>query len=114
MRETIKWGITKVQRHLRVIKLGKLMKRGIGTALVEKMTDMLTADERVGPNSMSTMAMVKRRRVKVVTLMEMKIKDGEEDLKLGNVQYHKIKQKLTNILSWETYIEVMAVVREEM
>ena len=51
MRETIKWGITKVQRHLRVIKLGKLMKRGIGTALVEKMTDMLTADARENMNS---------------------------------------------------------------
>ena len=47
-------------------------------------------------------------------LMNMKMVDVEEDLRLGNEQYRKAKQRLAKLVGWAAYLEVMAVVREEM
>ena len=51
MRETTNWGLGKTLRHLRVIKLSKLMRRGLGTKSVERMADAMMREVRVNPGS---------------------------------------------------------------
>ena len=103
----------KVNRTKRVIKMAKLIRRGIGTRKVEQMVDKLTEEAHVKMRNMGR-AVTERRRAKVIMLINMEMGDAEEDLRLGSEQYWKAKQRLAKLVGWATYMEVMRVVREEM
>lgn len=112
MREVIKWGIQKTRRTLRCMKLEKLFRRGIGTTEVEKITETLSSQRRAegdGPRAAA------RRRESLAMLMQSKLDDAAEDLRLGNQQYRKVKIEAWRFLyREETRAAFRAVLREEL
>ena len=99
MREAVKWGLEQNKRMVRMIKLERLWRCGVGTSKVEKLGQRLAKEAsggRRGPVEERQLVRVTRR--KVMMLMKDKLVDAEVDLKLARVQFHKSKKELWRVV----------------
>ena len=101
MREAVKWGLQQNKRTIRVIKLERLWKSGVGTSKVEKLGQRLAKEARGGRRgAQEEREAGKIARKKVGMLMEDKLRDAEADLKLARIQFHKAKKLLWRTIPW--------------
>ena len=103
MRGAIKWGLEQNKRTVRMIKLERLWKCGVGTGKVERLGKRLameTRGGRRGPTEERELSRMTRR--KVMILMKDKVVDAGEDLKLARVQFHKSKKELWKMVPWRS------------
>ena len=101
MREAVKWGLQQNRRTIRVIKLERLWKSGVGTSKVEKLGQRLAKEARGGRRgAQEEREAGKIARKKVGMLMKDKLKDAEADLKLARIQFHKAKKLLWKTIPW--------------
>ena len=101
MREAVKWGLQQNRRTIRVIKLERLWKSGVGTSKVEKLGQRLAKEARGGRRGAQEVREAgKIARKKVGMLMEDKLRDAEADLKLARIQFHKAKKLLWRTIPW--------------
>ena len=101
MREAVKWGLQQNKRTIRVIKLERLWKSGVGTSKVEKLGQRLAKEARGGRRGAQEVREAgKIARKKVGMLMEDKLRDAEADLKLARIQFHKSKKLLWKTIPW--------------
>ena len=101
MREAVKWGLEHNKRTVRMIKLGRLLRCGVGTSKVEVLGLRLAKEAnggRRGPAEEREMSRTIRR--KVMMIMKDKLQDAERDLKLARVQFHKSKKQLWKVVPW--------------
>ena len=113
MKEAINWGIQLNRRTVRMIKLERLWKCGVGTGKAEKFGERLAREARGGRRGMEEeREMVKTVKRKVMMLMRDKLKDAEEDMRLARVQFYKSKKRLWKMLQWRSWVG--AGVREVM
>ena len=101
MREAVKWGLQQNRRTIRVIKLERLWKSGVGTSKVEKLGQRLAKEARGGRRgAQEEREAGKMASKKVGMLMKDKLKDAEADLKLARIQFHKAKKLLWKTIPW--------------
>ena len=87
MREAINWGIQQNRRTVRMIKLERLWKGGVGTTKAEKFGERLAKEARGGRRGQAEeRELVKRVKRKVMMLMKDKLDDAEEDTRLARIQ----------------------------
>ena len=101
MREALKWGLEQNKRTVRMIKLERLMRGGVGTGKVEKLGLRLAKEAsggRRGPAEEREMRRTTKK--KVMMLMRDKLLDAERDLKLARIQFHKCKKELWKAVPW--------------
>ena len=103
MREAIKWGLEQNKRTIRMIKLERLWKCGVGTGKVERLGVRLAEEARGGrrgpAEERERSRMVKN---KVMMIMRDKMLDAGEDLKMARVQFHKSKKMLWKVVPWRS------------
>ena len=101
MREAIKWGLQVNKRTVRMIKLERLWKCGVGTGKVEMLGLRLAKEARGGRRGPAEERELSRTtKKKVMMLMNDKKLDAGEDLKLARVQFHKSKKELWKEVPW--------------
>ena len=113
MKEAINWGIQQNRRTVRMIKLERLWRGGVGTSKAEKLGVRLAKEARGGRGGpMEERELVKMVKRKVMMLMRDKLRDADEDNRLARVQFHKSKKRLWKVVPWASWVG--AGVREVM
>ena len=103
MREAIKWGLEQNKRTIRMIKLERLWKCGVGTGKVERLGVRLAEEARGGRRGPAEEREMSRTiKKKVAMIMRDKMLDAGEDLKLARVQFHKSKKMLWKVVPWRS------------